>query len=159
MKRYGILIVLAFAVGLHGQNDPTPAPKPISLGQVRSIYVAPIGDQLSGFIVQRLLKWKDIRVSNSPEDADVLLIGTGEIREPMRADGLYTGTKIHSAEVSLIDARTKAPIWSAAKGTHGLLTTLTAGEMGTAHSQPKLADQIVGQLRHDWQKAQLKKVP
>ena len=158
MKRFAILAVLMFTVYLSAQEQANPGSKPLSIGQVHSIYVAPMGDGLENLIVQRLLKWPDIRVFSTPAGADAILNGRAESQRTRENSVINNRAKIHSATVSLVDVKTNAVIWAVEKGKgNGLVTFVTGGELGilsgVAISQSRLADQIVGQLRHDWQKA------
>lgn len=158
MKRFAIWAMLLLAVHLSAQEQRNVSPKPLAIGQVHSIYVAPMGDGLENFIIQRLLKWPDVRVFSTPAGADAILNGVAESQRTRDNSAVNTRARIYSATVSLVDAKTNAVIWAVDKGKgNGLVAFVTGGELGipsgVALSQSRLADQIVGQLRHDWQKA------
>lgn len=164
MKALALSIALsAFAAPLFAQQGSSLAaqapPATRTLGSVRSIYVAQLGDaDLRQFILQRLLKWKEVKVLGA-EEADAILTGASESHE--RAIG--TSTSIFdrtnfTGEVTLVDPNTQVPIWATEKGKGNVGGLLTGGLFGGgATSRAKLADQIVNQLQKDWKAAQPKK--
>ncbi len=164
LRRVGLTLLLSSTAVIvlgHGRQtfaqQPTPQPPPLTLGQVRSIYVSPMGGEFRNFVMQRLLKWSDIKLAASADDADAILTGAAESKDRVHGNnGDVTEAVRFSGEVTLLDRKTQFPIWSTEKGKHtSVLGYLTEGAYsGGPDSQSKLADQIVNQLRKDWMAAQ-----
>jgi hypothetical protein len=139
----------AFSLSTLAQQS-APQPTPLTLGLVRSIYVSPMGGEFRNFVMQRLLKWSDIKLAPSAADADAILTGAVEKNDKVSGNnGEVDETVVFSGEVTLLDRRTQLPIWNAEKG-KGTLALFGVGP----GSQSKLADQIVNQLRKDWMATQ-----
>jgi hypothetical protein len=166
VKSAGILACFLLCTLANLAAQKTPAPTPLKLSQVRTIYVAPFGGELRNFIIQRLLKSKDLRLASSSGNADAILTGAAEASSgdtTYAANGAAT-TEIFSGEVTLVDRVTGKAIWSTRKGEKGgiaggfLQGAIAAGAVppGAARSQAQLADKIVKQLEKDWKKAQPK---
>lgn len=134
-----------------------PAPKPLQLAEVHSIYVEPVGGELRNFLMIRIAKWKDITLARSPEGADAILKGAAETSTTYDRDGDGDMSKnsVYQGEFLLIDRRTEMPIWSTEKGRHASgWAPIMGSSFGKPKSPSRLADEVIAQLQKDWQSSQ-----
>jgi hypothetical protein len=108
---------------------------PLSLYQVKVIYVAPSADDFAGLVRSHLERWDAVRITSQQEEADAILICRTESRIiPGKVVARWT-----SAETTLVDRRSQRSIWRTTKS--------------TALDTRALAEEIVEQLRKDWKKS------
>ena len=140
MKKTAWTIVAFCVISSSGLYAEEPPP----LHEVKAIYVRPMSNDLDEALIQQLLKWDAIKVAFEANKADAVLIGGSDSRVVGvgTAIGPITATRVE-AEVTLLDPETSKSIWSTKKsGGRGLLS---------------VAEEIVKQLKKDWEKAAEKK--
>lgn len=129
-----ILGVLVLTAGFLAAQATISA-GPLSLYQVKVIYVAPSADDFVGLLKSHLERWDAVRITSQQEEADAILICRTESRiVPGKVVVRWT-----SAETTLVDRRSQRSIWRTTKST--ALDTRT------------LAEEIVEQLKKDWRKS------
>jgi hypothetical protein len=129
-----IFALLLLSAGLLAAQA-TLAAGPLLLHQVRTIYIAPSSDDFVPLVKARLEKWNAIGVTFKPEEADAILAcQTESTIVPAKVVVRRT-----IAEVTLVDRRSKRPIWSTRKS--------------ATFDTNKLADDIVEQLKKDFRKS------
>ena len=129
-----ILVVLGLTAGFLAAQATISA-GPLSLYQVRVIYVAPSSDDFVGLLKSRLERWEAVRVTSQPEEADATLTCQTESRiVPGKVVVRWT-----TAEATLVDPRSQRPIWRTTKS--------------TALDTTRLAEEMIEQLKKDWRKS------
>jgi hypothetical protein len=129
-----ILVVLVLTSGFLAAQATVSA-GPLSLYQVKVIYVAPSSDDFVGLLKSRLERWEAVRITSQPEEADAILTCQTESRiVPAKVVVRWT-----TAEAALVDRHSQRPIWRTTKST--ALDTRT------------LAEEIIEQLKKDWRKS------
>ena len=123
-----IVSLLALSSGVRAQV--TISAGPLSLYQIRTIYIAPSSDELTRLLRSRLEKWGAMNVTTQVEEADAILTSETENRiVPAKVV-----VRVIDAQVRLVDRHTQKLIWSTKKSTSW---------------DDKLADEIIDQLRKD----------
>ncbi|HXZ32431.1 MAG TPA: hypothetical protein VEH30_09125 [Terriglobales bacterium] len=136
-KSWGIASILAlalFSVGLLAAQVTVSAGPPL-LFQVKTIYVAPSSDDFVRLIKTRLEKWSAVGITSNPEEADAVLTCQTETTIVPAKVAIHRTT----AEVSLVDRRSRRPIWKTTKS--------------ASFELDRLADNVVEQLKMDWRKS------
>jgi hypothetical protein len=129
-----ILAVLLLTSGFLAAQATISA-GPLSLYQVKVIYVAPSADDFVGLLKSRLERWDAVRITSRPEEGDAILTCQTESRiVPAKVVVRWT-----TAEATLVDRHSQRPIWRTTKST--ALDTRT------------LAEEIIEQLKKDWRKS------
>jgi hypothetical protein len=103
---------------------------PLSLYEVKTIYIAPSSGDFMRLLKSRLEKWSAVRITTQAEEADAVLTCETETR--------YVPAKVVvrviDADVRLVDRHTQKLIWSTKKSTSW---------------NDRLADDIFEQLKTD----------
>jgi hypothetical protein len=129
-----VLVVLVFTTAFLAAQATISA-GPLTLYQVKVIYVAPSADDLVGLLKSRLERWDAVRITSQPEEADAILTCQSESRiVPAKVVVRWT-----SAEATLVDRHSQRPIWRTTKS--------------TALDTTRLAEDIIEQLKKDWRKS------
>ena len=132
-----VLSILAVLVLTSGSlaAQATVSAGPLTLYQVKVIYVAPSADDFVGLLKSGLERWDAVRVTSQPEEADAILTCRTESRiVPAKVVVRWT-----TAEATLVDRHSQRPIWKTAKS--------------TALDTTSLAEEIIEQLKKDWRKS------
>ncbi len=127
-----LVLVLFFPVSLSAQA--TISAGPLSLDQVKRIYVAPSTDEFVRLFKSRLEQWKSVSVTSEEGGADAILTCETE-RKIVPAK---TVVRRVTANVRLVDRHTQKVIWTTRK---------------TTTWDNALAEDIVNQLKRDREKA------
>ncbi len=129
-----ILGVVVFTAGFLAAQATISA-GPLSLYQVKVIYVAPSSDDFVGLLKSRLERWDAVRITAQPQEADAILTCQTESRiVPAKVV-----VRWKTAEATLVDRHSQRPIWRTTKS--------------TALDTTRLAEEIVEQLKKDWRKS------
>ncbi|MBZ5722369.1 MAG: hypothetical protein LAO03_18515 [Acidobacteriia bacterium] len=132
-----VLVILGVVVLTAGLlvAQATISAGPLALHQVKVIYVAPSSAEFVGLVTSRLEKWDAIRITSQPEEADAILTCQTESRiVPAKVV-----VRLTTAEATLVDRRSRKPIWRTTKS--------------TALDTTRLAEEIIEQLKKDWRKS------
>jgi hypothetical protein len=133
--RLVILPVLLLVLTGFLAAQATVSAGPLSLYQVKVIYVAPSSDEFASQLKSRLERWEAVRIAAQPEEADAVLTCHTESRiVPAKVVLRWT-----TAEAVLVDRRSQKLVWKTSKNT----------SLDTA----RLAEEIVEQLKKDWRKS------
>lgn len=129
-----ILVVMVLTAGFLAAQATISA-GPLSLYQVKAIYVAPSPDDFVGLLKSRLERWGTVQITSQPEEADAILTCQIESR-------IVPGKVVvrwMTAEGTLVDRHSQRPIWKTTKS--------------TALDTTSLAEEIIEQLKKDWRKS------
>jgi hypothetical protein len=103
---------------------------PLSLYEVKTIYIAPSSSDFMRLLKSRLEKWSAVRITTQAEEADAMLTCETETRfVPAKVF-----VRVIDADVRLVDRHTQKLIWSTKKSTSW---------------DDRLADDIFEQLKAD----------
>lgn len=127
-----IWLPLLSSAFLAAQVTVSPGPPP--LFQVKIMYIAASSNDFARLVKSRLEKWGVVRISSQVEEADAILM--------CQTESTIVPAKVvvrrMDAQVRLVDRRSQQVIWSTKKS-----TTSDSG----------LADEIVDQLKRDWERS------
>jgi len=134
---WAILLMLALLLASAGSlaAQAIISAGPLSLYQVRTIYVAPSSDDFVLLVKARLEKWTAVEITPKAEAADAILT--------CQADTTFVPAKVFvrrtTVEVTLVDRRSQEVIWRTKKS--------------SASDRTILADDILEQFKQDWRKS------
>lgn len=135
-KPLQVLLVVGMLALLFGvlPAQVTVSAGPLSLYEVKTIYIAPSSDEFTRLLKSRLDRWSAVRITTQVEEADAMLTCQTETRFMFAK----VVVRVIDADVRLVDRHTQKSIWSTKKSTSW---------------DDRLADDIVEQLKRDREKS------